>query len=165
MRRHRQPLHAMSEMNDTNLLDTAFILLIVFMLVAPQLSQRVKVDLPKVVEASSLDVPPEKTFLISIQKKDPEEPEERVYARKQRVTLDDLKDMVQLERQGIPELGIVVEADREASWQAVSSVLNALAQIQVQRVGFKTLPATGTGENAPAPTGKTATKSAKKSGK
>jgi biopolymer transport protein ExbD len=175
MRRHRQPLHAMSEMNVTNLLDTAFILLIVFMLVAPQLSQGVKVDLPQVVDAPAMEVPPEKTFLISIQKIDtPDEKEERVYARDQRVEMEDMKRMVKEERAAKPDLGIVIEADKNASWQGVSRVLNALAQVQVQRVGFKTIPVVGEEKTAPASSSKGAAKpveeksaarSAKKSGK
>lgn len=188
MRRHRQPLHAMSEMNVTNLLDTAFILLIVFMLVAPQLSQGIKVDLPKVVAASALDIPPDKTFLISIEKlaAAADDKKEQVYARQQPVDLEELKSMVKDEQEKLksktpseqtskPELGVVVEADKEASWQGVSSVLNALAQVGVTRVGFKTLPAAEEGKAAPASTDskggtkpveeKPAGKASKKSGK
>ena len=36
MKRHRQPLEAQAAINVTTLLDTAFILLVTFMLVTPQ---------------------------------------------------------------------------------------------------------------------------------
>ncbi len=187
MRRHRQPLHAMSEMNVTNLLDTAFILLIVFMLVAPQLSQGVKVDLPQVVDAPALEAATDKTFLITIQKIEAslDGKNEQVFAKQQPVELEELKSLVKDEQAKLksavrdaqappPELGVLVEADRDASWQAVSSVLNALAQVGITRVGFKTIPATEEDKTSPAPAAKgntkpvgekPAAKSAKKSGK
>ena len=65
MKRHRQPLEIASDMNVTNLIDTSFILLITFMLVAPQLKHGIQLELPEVV-APPMEQKSQKVWEISI---------------------------------------------------------------------------------------------------
>jgi len=53
--KRRTSLHLNPELNMTNMIDVIFSILVVFMITAPLMSQGVKVDLPKVKEAHSLD--------------------------------------------------------------------------------------------------------------
>ena len=58
-RRHRQ-MHALSELNVTNLLDLAFVLLIIFMISAPLLNQEQTIPVNLPVESTSIQQPPDK---------------------------------------------------------------------------------------------------------
>ena len=48
MRRHRRQLNVLSEINLTNLVDTSFVLLIGFMLMAPTIKHGIKIEYPQV---------------------------------------------------------------------------------------------------------------------
>lgn len=65
-RRQRQ-MHALSELNVTNLLDLAFVLLIVFMIAMPLISQeqKIEVDLP-VESARPQTTPPKDTKFVAV---------------------------------------------------------------------------------------------------
>ena len=58
-RRHRQ-MHALSELNVTNLLDLAFVLLIIFMISAPLLNQEQTIPVNLPVESTSIQQTPDK---------------------------------------------------------------------------------------------------------
>lgn len=58
-RRHRQ-MHALSELNVTNLLDLAFVLLIIFMIATPLINQEQKMEVDLPVESARPQTPPEK---------------------------------------------------------------------------------------------------------
>ena len=57
-RRHRQ-MHALSELNVTNLLDLAFVLLIIFMIATPLINQEQTVPVNLPVESMSPQPPPD----------------------------------------------------------------------------------------------------------
>ena len=63
-RRHRSA-HAIAEVNVTNLIDLAFILLVVFMIVTPlmQQEQTMQVNLPKVAKAPQTKADPQDRFV------------------------------------------------------------------------------------------------------
>jgi biopolymer transport protein ExbD len=138
MRRHRQPLEVMASMNITNLLDTAFILLITFMLIVPELTHGIKINLPTPKEAPNLATPPENTMLISIQEREPEEPEERIYVDGNRMALDDIFGLVRDAYQANPDLAVVIEEDKAASWGIGIQVLAEIKRAGIERVGIKT---------------------------
>lgn len=58
-RRHRQ-MHALSELNVTNLLDLAFVLLIIFMIATPLINQEQTMPVNLPVESMSQQQPPDK---------------------------------------------------------------------------------------------------------
>lgn len=58
-RRHRQ-MHALSELNVTNLLDLAFVLLIIFMIATPLINQEQKLEVDLPVESARPQTPPPK---------------------------------------------------------------------------------------------------------
>jgi len=143
MKRHRQPLEIMSAMNITNLLDTAFILLITFMLVAPQLTHGIKLQLPEVEKAPPLDTDQMRSLLISIQVRDQDEAEERVYIKNQRVTLREVTEIVASERAARADLGIIIEADQESRSGMFMQVVGAVKQAGVETFGIKVRPGAG----------------------
>ncbi len=65
-RRHRQ-MHALSELNVTNLLDLAFVLLIIFMIATPLINQEQTLPVNLPVESMSQQTPPDKdTKFVSV---------------------------------------------------------------------------------------------------
>lgn len=140
MHRHRQPLEVLSSMNVTNLLDTAFILLITFMLVAPQLTHGLKIELPEVAKAPPLETDVVKSLLISVQRAADGESLERVYVRNERVTLEELTRIVQEERAKRPEMGIIIEADQGSTSGMFIRAIGAVKQAGVDDFGIKVRP-------------------------
>lgn len=140
--RHRQPLKVVSELNITNLLDTAFILLITFMLVAPQLDHGITVDLPKVKEAPALTPEPERTMVVHIRRPDAADgrTEEWIYLDGEQVTLEQLEERVRAARAARPELAIVVQGDLGAGWGVGVEVLGAIKRAGVSNIGIGAEP-------------------------
>ncbi|MFW5870537.1 MAG: ExbD/TolR family protein [Candidatus Sumerlaeota bacterium] len=147
-KRHRQPLQVMSDINVTNLLDTAFILLITFMLVAPQLSHGLKISPPEVEDAPQMEQSPDRTFFIGIQPAGEEGESERVYvktraeAESQRVTVSELYDMVSVEHAARPKMNVVIEPDEAASSGILVQVIGAVKRAGVKDMGISVLPKT-----------------------
>lgn len=160
-RRHRQLLEVNATINVTNLLDTAFILLITFMLVAPRLSQHgLKVELPKVERATTPDVDPGKVVTIVIQKPEPGETREKVYLvdRKgeHRQDLSDPKGMqefvssIEAAKALQSDLAVVIQGDMHSGWGAGVQVIGAIQQAGVSNIGITTKPETSEQPSSPA---------------
>jgi biopolymer transport protein ExbD len=140
LKRHRQPLEVMSEMNVTNLLDTAFILLITFMLVAPQLTHGIKIKIPEVENVPPLHANLEKTVLISIQKTREGETEEEIVMDKRRVTLDEVFTTLTERRLSQPDVSVVIEADNASGAGTLVRVVGAVTRAGVENIGFSAQP-------------------------
>lgn len=145
-KRHRQPLKVMSDMNVTNLLDTAFILLITFMLVAPQLTHGLKIAPPEVTDAPQMEQSPDKTLFIGIMPASAEGESERVYlkahssAPEKRVTVDEVYSIVSEEFARRQDLSVVVEPDAKASAGILVEVVNAVMRAGVEDMGISVRP-------------------------
>lgn len=159
MKRHRQPLEAQATINVTNLLDTAFILLVTFMLVTPQLAHSLKVKLPEVTSAPTTSPPPkqQEPLLVIIQKKQANETEEHVYlqvskaAGEKQVSLDELRDAAKKAKEANAELNVVIEPDKEASTGITVKVLAVLREAQVDNIGISVNPEKGSKDKTPSP--------------
>lgn len=137
MHRHRRDLEVISDMNLTNLMDTAFILLIAFMLVAPVLKHGIDLQLPQ-VSRQQLSSGGE-TMTIVIAKAPAAGMSEEIYVDDQRLTLDELKSEVRLRKES-DGLDIVIEADAEARYDMVAKVIALLKNLGVDGVGLATEP-------------------------
>lgn len=145
MKRHRQPLEAQAAINVTNLLDTAFILLVTFMLVTPQLTHSLPVDLPKVDHAPTVTTPPDKRpFVVTVQKKQDGDSEEHVYlktpdaAKPTQVTLDQLRDTLTKSKDANPDITVVLESDKDVPTGVTVRVLAVLQEAKIDKLGIST---------------------------
>jgi biopolymer transport protein ExbD len=143
MKRHRQPLEAQATINVTNLLDTAFILLVTFMLVTPQLAHSLKVKLPEVTKAATANPPPNKEpLLVIIQKKQANETEEHIYvktskaANEQQVDLNQLRDAATKAKEANPDVNVVIEGDTDSSLGIGVKILAVLREAQIDNIGL-----------------------------
>ncbi|NQU41764.1 biopolymer transporter ExbD [bacterium] len=142
-KRHRQPLEIESSLNVTNLLDTAFILLITFMLVAPQLTHGLKINLPDVDSGPVVDEP-DKTIQILIEKRQEGEAEEWLYFQERgqevRVTLAELEERLAHATATRPETAVVIQADAESRYEIFAKVIDTVKRAGVANIGLITEP-------------------------
>lgn len=132
-RKRRKPV---SEINVVPYIDVMLVLLIIFMVTAPLISQGVKVDLPK---ASAEPLPPESKppIVVSVDR-------EGLYylstANDPNAALDvvDLAVMVQAELQVSADRPVVVKGDGEVQYNQVVQLMVLLQKAGVPQVGLMT---------------------------
>jgi biopolymer transport protein ExbD len=139
MKRHRRDLEVISAINITNLLDTAFILLIAFMLVAPTLKSGIPVDLPQ-VESSESVADEEESHTITIAPRDAESVGDRIYLDGRIVRLEDLRGPMEAAYRANPKVAVTVESDGQALWETVAQVVSIVRSVGIENFVFSTEP-------------------------
>lgn len=135
VRMRRRP---MAEINVVPYIDVMLVLLVIFMVTAPLLTQGVKVDLPRAA-AEAVEAADGKIIVVSVKgdgsyylnlSTDPEQALdlETVVAR--------VGALVRLN----PAIPVNVGGDRDASYGKVVQLMASLKQVGVQKVGFLTEP-------------------------
>lgn len=136
MRRHRQELEIFSEMNLTNMLDTAFTLLLAFLLVAPMIKHGIDLELPS-AQAGALSTEGQ-SLTIAIARRTADDLPDRIYIEDQRVTTEQMVEIIK-ERQALyPNLAIMLEADRLVRYETVLQVVAALRNAGIGGIGLPT---------------------------
>ncbi len=132
--RQRRQMHAVAELNVTNLLDLAFVLLIIFMIATPLITaeQTIPVNLPS--ESKSPQKPdPDQTFQqISINRQG------AYYFGDKAVTLSELQARLrQLSTEKTPPV-ISIRADLTLQWQQVVTLMDELKKSNLSKISFAT---------------------------
>lgn len=144
MRRHRRDYEILSEMNLTNMLDTAFVLLVTFILVSPTIRPGLKVDLPQVENSGDMTINNvSKSMSIVIKKREIEGVSEGVYVDDHRYNLNDnepdsLKELIQGKLLQNPKIAIIVEADKSSTYETFARVISILKALNIENVGLAT---------------------------
>jgi len=130
---------AMADINVTPLVDVMLVLLIIFMITAPMLTHRVKIDLP---QPSKDQTPP------------PTEPPEPIvlsvrtggsyYWNDQAVSEEQLQQMLAVTSKKNPQPELQIQADKTAKYQFVATVLTDAKNAGMEKIGFQ--PARGAGQ-------------------
>jgi biopolymer transport protein TolR len=133
--RQRRQMHAVSELNVTNLLDLAFVLLIIFMISTPLITQEqtIPINLPSESKSPQQKPDPDVTFQqISIDRQG------AYYFGSDRVTLSDLQGRLRrLAAQGKPPV-IKIRADLTLQWQQVVQLMDELKKAELTKISFDT---------------------------
>ena len=119
----------MADINVTPLVDVMLVLLIIFMITAPLMSHKVKVDLPQasLEQKPEIDQPP---ITLAI------EASGQVYWNDAPVTQQLLESRLQVEAQKTPQPQINVRGDKTTKYRIVQDVVK-IAQAQgMRKVGF-----------------------------
>jgi len=119
-----------SEINVVPLLDLAWNLLLVFMLVVTAAVQGVKVNLPKASTAPSLAKP--RTKAITIQSNG------QVYLDTFPVSLEELEVRLQQIKAVEPNFPVVVRGDEQVYYKKVIEVLDLLQRLDITQLGLVT---------------------------
>lgn len=144
MKRHRRDYEMMSDMNLTNLLDTAFVLLIAFIMASPSIRSGLNINLPEVSKQSQIVMPPQSEPLsISIQKSQLAGQSELVFLGEARVELRDLNAVIASKVRNTPptqKLDVIIEMDRDARYDVLAKVLAILRSNNIDSVGLPMIP-------------------------
>jgi biopolymer transport protein ExbD len=124
----------MAEINVTPLVDVILVLLIIFMITAPLMSHKVKIDLPEAnLDKRETEAPKVPPINISV------EDNGSLYWNDEPVTKDLLESRLSIEAQKTPQPQINVRGDKTTKYRIVSDVVR-IAQAQgMRKVGFMAL--------------------------
>jgi len=126
---------AYDDINITPMLDLAYVLLVIFILMATASVQGIKVELPKAGSSASLAKP--KTKAITINNSG------QVFLDAFPVSIADLEARLRTEKAINPDLPIVLKGDSTVQYQKVMEVLDLLRRLDLNKVGLVTGKPTG----------------------
>ncbi|MBN2189476.1 MAG: biopolymer transporter ExbD [Chitinispirillaceae bacterium] len=133
MRKYRRR-RVISDINLTNLIDVILTLLIVFMIVAPMMTQGVQVDLPD-AEAKNVEV--NVSIQVSINAR------HEIFIDQERVRLSDFGRRFRQVFGFRKHVPVFVNADRKVPYGLVMSVITDIQNAGVVKLGFLTQPSSG----------------------
>ncbi|HBU29007.1 MAG TPA: biopolymer transporter ExbD [Thiobacillus sp.] len=118
------------EINITPMLDLAYVLLVIFIIMTTASVQGIKVNLPKASDTPSLAKPKTKAITIS--------DTGQVYLDTYPVTLDELRTQLTAAKAAVPDLPVVVKGDTVVQYGKVMEVLDLLGQVGITQMGLVT---------------------------
>ena len=120
----------MAEINVTPLVDVMLVLLIIFMITAPLMSHKVKVELPQATLAEkpeSKNTPP---ITLAVTQ------EGNMFWNDQPISLGQLESRLSVEAQKTPQPAINVRGDRTTKYRTVAEVVRIAQSQGMRKVGF-----------------------------
>jgi biopolymer transport protein ExbD len=121
------------EINITPMLDLAYVLLVIFIIMTTASVQGIKVNLPKASDTPSLAKPKTRAITVS--------DTGQVYLDTYPVTLDELRAQLTAAKAAVPELPVVIKGDTVVQYGRVMEVMDLLGQIGITQMGLVTQPA------------------------
>lgn len=133
-RKRRKP---MAEINVVPYIDVMMVLLVIFMISTPLLTQGVKVELPQADETESLDPKPSETIIVKV------DVQGQYYltigtGKENPVNRDDLLAQIKNKLLDKPKLSVLVAGDKEVRYLFIMDVLALLSQAGIPNVGLMT---------------------------
>ena len=128
----RSSYKPMAEMNITPMVDVMLVLMIIFMVAAPMMTQGVQVALPK---ADAKPIEQEKPVEIMLKK------DGTVQVGSTAVAREDLVTRLQAIQEGRDSAGILLRADKDIDYGTVMQIMAALQVAGMVDVGLVTDPA------------------------
>lgn len=121
------------DINITPMLDLAYVLLVIFILMCTASVQGLKVNLPKASSAPSLAKPKTKSITVNN--------EGKVFLDTIPVTLPELEQRLAQQKADTPDFPVVIKGDSLTQYQGIMDVLDVLGRIGLSQVGLATKPA------------------------
>lgn len=118
------------EINVVPMLDLAYVLLVIFIIMTTASVQGIKVNLPKASSSPSLAKPQTKAITIN--------ESGQIYLDAYPVTLDELRTRLGQLKAANPELPVVVKGDTVVQYGKVMDVLELLGQLDITQLGLVT---------------------------
>ena len=120
------------DINITPMLDLAYVLLVIFIIMTTASVQGMKVNLPKASAAPSLAKPQTKAITVTN--------DGRVFLDTIPVTLPELEQRLQQQKALTPDFPVVVKGDGQTQYQNVMNVLDLLGRLNITQIGLATKP-------------------------
>ncbi len=122
----------MSEINVTPLVDVMLVLLIIFMVAAPMMTQGVDVSLP---QTTSEGLPlGEEPLIVTIDRV------QQIFINDYKVTLDGLQLKLKKIREGRSGVGVYLRADKGVPYGIVVRVMSEIKNAGIEKLGMVTEP-------------------------
>jgi len=118
------------DINITPMLDLAYVLLVIFIIMTTASVQGIKVDLPKASAAVSLAKPQTKAITVSN--------DGQIYLDAYPLSIDELESRLRTQQSLTPEFPVVVKGDAAVQYQRVMEVLDLLRRLELSQVGLVT---------------------------
>jgi biopolymer transport protein ExbD len=122
---------SLNELNITPLLDLAFVLLVIFIITTPQLSNDLEMNLPTPKKEAQPKVPPKINRIVVDQ-------DGQIALNGQSMILPVLKQTLFSMKAADPETSIVVSSAPAVDYQHVIRVLDVVQQADINKVGLAT---------------------------
>ena len=129
---------SLNELNITPLLDLVFVLLVIFIITTPQLTNSLEINLPsgKPPPARPDALKPKLNRIVVDGKG-------QAFLNREPFTIPGLKEKLSRMKAADPELGVVVEGSEDVDYQNMINVLDVLQQLDITKVGLATEAARG----------------------
>lgn len=118
------------DINITPMLDVAYVLLLIFIIMTTATVQGINVNLPKASSTPSLAKP--KTKAISIT------PDGTIYLDTSPVSIQELETRLAQFKAAVPDLPVVLKADSTIQYQKVIEVLDVVTRLEISQLGLVT---------------------------
>ena len=123
----------MAEINVTPLVDVMLVLLIIFMITAPLMAHKVKIELPEATLETRPD-DPSRPITLAL-KADGE-----IYWNDERVPMAVLESQLAVEAQKKPQPRIDIRADKTTKYKLIADVVKTAKNVGIAKVGFVATP-------------------------
>jgi biopolymer transport protein ExbD len=120
------------DINITPMLDLAYVLLVIFVIMTTATVQGMRVNLPKASPAKSLAKTATKAISVT--------QDGKVFLDTIPVTLGELEQRLVQQRAATPDFPVVVRGDGQVQYQSVIDVLDLLGRLNITTVGLATKP-------------------------
>jgi len=122
----------MSDINMTPLIDVMLVLLVIFMIAAPLMTQRLPLDLPRSDAAAASDAPAFVAVALDA--------DGRLHYGDEPVTPEVLAQRLALAARGNPQLEVRLSADQRVPYGRVAELIGVVQTAGLTRIGFVTEP-------------------------
>ncbi len=127
-----------SSINTTPLVDVMLVLLIIFLITIPVVTQSIEMQLPKERNLPTQTKP--ENISISVNR------DGDVFLGMRQVTLDQLLDFLKTESVKVPQPEVHIRGDEKVRYESVGRVVVACQRAGIAKVGFITEPPPGQGQ-------------------
>ena len=128
--KHQAARKPYDDINITPMLDLAYVLLIIFIIMTTASVQGIKVNLPKA--SSSVQLKMNETKAITVSN------DGQLYYEAFPVSLDELELKLRQQKAATPDFPVVVKGDATVQYQRVVAVLDILRKLDLSKVGLVT---------------------------
>ncbi len=118
------------EINITPMLDLAYVLLLIFIIMTTATVQGIKVNLPKASAQPSLAENKTKAVTIA--------GDGTIYLDTFAVTMTELENLLRQYKAATPDLPVIIKADSTIQYQRVVDVLDLMGRLEISQLGLVT---------------------------
>lgn len=119
-----------SDINITPMLDLAYVLLVIFIIMTTATVQGIKVNLPKATATPSLAKPQTKAVTVAA--------DGTIYLDTYPVTLEQLETRLRQYKSANPALPVVIKGDAAVQYEKVIQVLDLMGRLEITQLGLVT---------------------------